>query len=345
VSVRATNWAWELARAKAVQGGVLLTLLRVADHADNNGICWPGEESLSDYTGHDERTVRRHLKKLEDDKLLHRGRQVANQGRGRAFDRIHLHLDQPDNLSGNKTGDQPDKPGGSTGQSKAVQPDNSDTALYREPPDEPSGTEPPVVPQEGDIGFPGEIFELWKRLTNRNASTKFSPKRRRAIRMRLKDGHTEDEIRRAIVGCAGSDWHMKRGKHANRDGQRHDDLTFILRSTENVERFAEMAAGTPQPTSSSPISESAAATAAWEKAQGPLRAAVPESTYKIWLEPLEAAGERDGKLVLLDTSDQGGLAEWVRRRYADLVLEALHAVGGDYSGVEVVNQTDLDLEA
>jgi hypothetical protein len=141
VSVRATNWAWEIGRAGLVSGGELLTLLRVADHADNEGRCWPGEESLAEYTGADERTVRRHLKKLEDAKLIHRERQPAAKGRGRAKDRIHCHLDQPDNLSGEKSGVQPDISDASTGQNRPVQPDKSRIALYREPPENPHRTE------------------------------------------------------------------------------------------------------------------------------------------------------------------------------------------------------------
>lgn len=140
MSVRATSWAWELARSGEIGGGLLLTLLRVADHADNEGICWPGEKSLAEYTGHDQRTVRRHLSRLEAEGHLRRERQGSEGGRGRGKDRILLHLDQPDILSGEDPDVQPDISSASTGHSEHVQPDISSTPLYREPSVEPSGT-------------------------------------------------------------------------------------------------------------------------------------------------------------------------------------------------------------
>lgn len=66
MSVRATSWAWERGREGLVKGGELLTLLRIADHADNSGVCWPGEETVAEYTAQGDRTVRRHLAALSD---------------------------------------------------------------------------------------------------------------------------------------------------------------------------------------------------------------------------------------------------------------------------------------
>jgi Helix-turn-helix domain len=100
MSVRATSWAWEKGREGLAKDGELLTLLRVADHADNDGICWPGQKSVAEYTGQGERTIRRHLGDLEERGLLTREKQQAAKGRGRAFDRILLALDQADNLAG-----------------------------------------------------------------------------------------------------------------------------------------------------------------------------------------------------------------------------------------------------
>jgi len=58
----------------------------------------------------------------------------------------------------------------------------------------------------------------------------------------------------------------------------------------------------------------------WEDTRGRLRAAVPESTYRIWLEPLRAVGVRD-TTVYLEAPD--GIRPWVERRYASLIREAL----------------------
>jgi len=64
----------------------------------------------------------------------------------------------------------------------------------------------------------------------------------------------------------------------------------------------------------------------WEDVRRRLRAAVPESTYKIWLEPLRPLGAQDGALYL---TAPDGIRTWVERRYASLLREALADGGGD----------------
>lgn len=342
MSVKATNWAWETGRDLDMGGGLLLTLLRIADHADNDGVCWPGEKQLAEYTVQGETTVRGHLKKLEGMGLLHRERRCAEKGRGRARDHIHLHLDQPADSAGEKPDDQPAGDSGLTGRSEHDQPAGDDTAYIEEPSKEPSGTEKKGAP-DGDAALLQEVFDLWVRLTGRNSSTLFSEKRKRVIRMRLKDGHDRAEILRAVVGCSKSDWHMKRGKHAKREGPKRDELTLILRDTEHVEDFAKLASDEWVPEEFIPIGESKAATEAWEKAKERLRSSLPESTFEMWIAPLEAAGERDGKLVLLDTSDGGSVGGWAKRRYRGLINEAL-GEESDYTDIEIVNHDDLEMQ-
>jgi chromosomal replication initiator protein len=60
--------------------------------------------------------------------------------------------------------------------------------------------------------------------------------------------------------------------------------------------------------------------ALWEEVQRRLRSAVPESTFKIWLEPLRAVGARGTTLYL---TAPGGIQTWVERRYTPLLREAL----------------------
>lgn len=65
---------------------------------------------------------------------------------------------------------------------------------------------------------------------------------------------------------------------------------------------------------------SEAAITAWASATVALRAAVPDSTYRLWLEPLDCIGEVDGALAIEAPVD---LLAWVRRRYGSLVGEAI----------------------
>jgi chromosomal replication initiator protein len=63
--------------------------------------------------------------------------------------------------------------------------------------------------------------------------------------------------------------------------------------------------------------------ALWEDVQRRLRTAVPESTFKIWLEPLRAVGAQGTTLYLAAPE---GIQTWVERRYISLLREALGEV-------------------
>ncbi len=70
--------------------------------------------------------------------------------------------------------------------------------------------------------------------------------------------------------------------------------------------------------------------ALWEDVRGRLRAAVPESTFKIWLEPLRLAGAQGSTLYL---SAPEGIRTWVERRYASLLRDALAGAGSPFTEV------------
>lgn len=79
-----------------------------------------------------------------------------------------------------------------------------------------------------------EIFEFWKTTMGKTGRTMFSPKRKKAVLARLKD-YPVDDIRFAIMGCAGSDWNM------GRENKKvvHNDLELICRDTEHLERYRD----------------------------------------------------------------------------------------------------------
>jgi chromosomal replication initiator protein len=64
--------------------------------------------------------------------------------------------------------------------------------------------------------------------------------------------------------------------------------------------------------------------ALWRATQERLKSSVPESTYRLWLEPLEAAGV-DGETLYLSAPE--GIRAWTERRYSSLIAEALAEVG------------------
>jgi chromosomal replication initiator protein len=64
--------------------------------------------------------------------------------------------------------------------------------------------------------------------------------------------------------------------------------------------------------------------ALWRATQGRLRAAVPESTFRLWLEPLRPVGSDADTLYLTGPE---GIRAWAERRYSSLIGQALAAAG------------------
>ena len=63
----------------------------------------------------------------------------------------------------------------------------------------------------------------------------------------------------------------------------------------------------------------------WEEVSEKLRASVPESTFRLWLEPLRAVGLRGDTLYVRAPE---GIRAWVERRYAALIEQTLEQIGG-----------------
>jgi chromosomal replication initiator protein len=68
----------------------------------------------------------------------------------------------------------------------------------------------------------------------------------------------------------------------------------------------------------------------WEEVRSRLRASVPEATFELWLEPLEAVGV-EGHALHLHAPD--GIRAWTERRYGGLIRAALHDVGSTLTEV------------
>ena len=68
--------------------------------------------------------------------------------------------------------------------------------------------------------------------------------------------------------------------------------------------------------------ETPRARAAWDRALAAIRFSVPESTWRVWIEPIELIGE-DSQLLLLAAPT--GIRAWAERRYMGLIGEAVRA--------------------
>lgn len=89
MSVKAVTWALEQEIGDAIQH---LLLVNLANYADQNGYCFPGQELLAKRIGRSTDSVQRHLKKLEARGLISRERRSTDAG-FRTSDLYKLHID------------------------------------------------------------------------------------------------------------------------------------------------------------------------------------------------------------------------------------------------------------
>ena len=82
--------------------------------------------------------------------------------------------------------------------------------------------------------------------------------------------------------------------------------------------------------------------ALWRAVQERLKSSVPESTYRLWLEPLDAAGV-EGEVLFLTAPE--GIRAWSERRYADLIAEALAQLDSPLRRVSFAEPPDAGADA
>ena len=79
------------------------------------------------------------------------------------------------------------------------------------------------------------IFDFWKEVMKKSGATKLDSKRKTAIKNRLKDGYTIEQIKLAIINCSLTPHNMGQ----NDRGQKFNDIELICRNATNLERFIE----------------------------------------------------------------------------------------------------------
>ena len=79
------------------------------------------------------------------------------------------------------------------------------------------------------------VFEFWKTTFN-SPKTVLTEKRKKKIEARLDQGYSVEDIKKAILNCSKSDYHM--GK--NDRGTVYNDIELICREPEKLDRFISM---------------------------------------------------------------------------------------------------------
>lgn len=82
-----------------------------------------------------------------------------------------------------------------------------------------------------------QVLEAWVEATGRDANrVKLNKKRVAAVKARLNEGYSVDDLVAAVRGIALSAWH--RGE--NPEGKKYDDMLVAIRDGERVEKFRDL---------------------------------------------------------------------------------------------------------
>jgi Helix-turn-helix domain len=100
------------------------------------------------------------------------------------------------------------------------------------PPSTDAGPESPPEKIDSRTADVRQVFDHWKTRLN-HPKARLDEKRKRAVRGRLADGFSVEDLKTAIDGCRSSPFHQG----GNDRGQVYDSLTLICRDAEHVERF------------------------------------------------------------------------------------------------------------
>ena len=233
MSVHVSSWVLRYSNAR---GSDRMALLVFADHADHSGgntypsagtIAFEGRMGLS--------TAREARNRLaEQGRLIPDGFDPWGKGIPRFRVRMDVEAEGPPPAR-HKGGGPDSDPGGygegpPGGLDSGAGGSGDQTLTVQEPSDEPStSSDDPDVEAAVDA-----VGAYWKAsLGKAGERLKLTPARRKKVRTRLtSDGvplkQRVDDLKTAIDGCMGSEWHRTNG---------HFDLELILRSPEKVDQF------------------------------------------------------------------------------------------------------------
>jgi uncharacterized protein YdaU (DUF1376 family) len=94
----------------------------------------------------------------------------------------------------------------------------------------------PITSNKTTSRLPAEIFKYWCETMRKNPATaKLTPKREKAIKARLKEGYTTDQIKTAIHNCSLDPFSMGQ----NNRQKPFNDIELICRTGEKLESFLD----------------------------------------------------------------------------------------------------------
>ncbi len=101
---------------------------------------------------------------------------------------------------------------------------------------------PEAKPEASGASPAKQVFEYWVKAARKGSNAVFGAKRKKAVKARLAQGYTVDDLCRAVDGCLATPFN----RGVNEGGVVYDDLELICRSESHVDRFRQAAKAQPR---------------------------------------------------------------------------------------------------
>lgn len=229
MSVKIMSKVWDAAPCRE---NALITLLALADWANDEGVCWPSIQTLADKARVDRRSAQRIVRKLAHDGLI-----TIEEGGGRAKQHRYkietAALCRPLENSDFQNSDLASTQRATLGAERATFPTETATRVSPDPLEEPL-EEPSVEPPT-----PLEVVFAFYKTHLDHERTILTDERRKLINRRLREGYSADDLSAAIRGCKLSAFHQGE----NDRGTIYDSIELIFKDAQHVETFIARAEG------------------------------------------------------------------------------------------------------
>lgn len=245
MSIKIMSDVWDSDYAKQSHAR-LLVMLKLADHASDDGECYPSQNTIATKCGLARPTVNRIIRELEADGKLVVAKVNKTDGKHNRYTlQFRNYVTDDDTLC------HPTLQGMSPTMTGYVTDDDTNHQLTINEPSENHRIK--------------EIFEFWKTTMSLNGNTILTNERKARIKDRLKQGYTIERIKNAIVGCSVSPHHC--GQNDTRTV--YNDIELICRTGAKVEFFERIALNSqPQSLPQSELDARAAVRAGMEALNG-----------------------------------------------------------------------------
>jgi DNA-binding transcriptional ArsR family regulator len=203
--------------------------------------CWPGQAGLAEAVQVSEPTLRKAIDELKKANLVDTSRRGL--GLTNTYILLESSSDHRKNLSDRTETVSVQELEESSVHSPLLKTQLTEGVVEKESSFFP--LEPSSSPNaESDLGLnPARIvFDHWREVMQ-SPRSKFTGDKKTKIQARLSEGFTVDDLKRAIDGCAASDFHMGRDPQNDigHGGRLHNGLGLICRNGEKVEEFMALA--------------------------------------------------------------------------------------------------------